>query len=105
MDEESSDESVHSPREYFHSFLHSLDAEVEGLPEAFRTKIARALRIYDVDSLEPGPELEEAVYRLFLALQRIENVAPVERSSASLRSTSSVSTIAVDARSGSSVVR
>jgi acetyl-CoA carboxylase carboxyltransferase component len=77
LDEESSDESVHSPREYFHSFLHSLDAEVEGLPPAFRTKIARALRDYDVTDLEPGPELEEAVYRLFLALQRMENQVPV----------------------------
>ena len=27
--------------------------------------------------LEPGPELEEAVYRLFLALQRMENQVPV----------------------------
>ena len=77
LDEEESDEGVHSPREHFHSFLHSLDAEVEGLPEAFRTKIARALRNYDVTSLEPGPELEEAVYRLFLALQRMENQVPV----------------------------
>jgi len=77
LDEEESDESVHSPREHFHSFLHSLDAEVEGLPESFRTKIARALRNYDVASLEPGPELEEAVYRLFLALQRMENQVPV----------------------------
>ena len=77
LDEESSDESVHSPREYFHSFLHSLDAEVEGLPPAFRTKIARALRNYDVTTLEPGPELEEAVYRFFLALQRMENQVPV----------------------------
>ncbi len=50
LDEEGSDESVHSPREYFHSFLHSLDAEVEGLPPAFRAKIARALRNYDVDT-------------------------------------------------------
>ena len=25
----------------------------------------------------PGPELEEAVYRLFLALQRMENQVPV----------------------------
>ena len=48
LDEEDSDERVHSPREHFHSFLHSLDAEVEGLPPAFRTKIARALRNYDV---------------------------------------------------------
>jgi acetyl/propionyl-CoA carboxylase alpha subunit/acetyl-CoA carboxylase carboxyltransferase component len=77
LDEESSDERVHSPREHFHTFLHSLDAEVEGLPPAFRTKIARALRNYDIDTLDPGPELEEAVYRLFLALQRMENQVPV----------------------------
>jgi len=77
LDEEDTDESVHSPREHFHSFLHSLDAEVEGLPPSFQTKIVRALRNYDVDTLEPGPELEEAVYRLFLALQRMENQVPV----------------------------
>ena len=78
LDEEDTDESVHSPREHFHSFLHSLDAEVEGLPPRFRTKLVRALRNYDVDTLdEPGPELEEAVYRLFLALQRMENQVPV----------------------------
>ena len=51
LDEEDTDERVHSPREHFHSFLHSLDAEVEGLPPAFRTKIARALRNYDIDTL------------------------------------------------------
>ena len=50
---------------------------MEGLPPAFRTKIARALRDYDIDTLEPGPELEDAVYRLFLALQRMENQIPV----------------------------
>ena len=77
LDEADTDEAVHSPREHFHSFLHSLDAEVEGLPESFRTKIARALRNYDIDTLEPGPELQEAVYRLFLALQRMENQVPV----------------------------
>jgi len=77
VDEEETDEGVHSPREYFHSFLHSLDAEVEGLPPAFRTKLARALRDYEISALEPGPELEEAVYRLFLALQRMENQIPV----------------------------
>ncbi|MFY9918535.1 MAG: carboxyl transferase domain-containing protein, partial [Mycobacterium sp.] len=77
LDEEDTDERVHSPREHFHSFLHSLDAEVEGLPPAFRAKIVRALGNYDIDTLEPGPELEEAVYRLFLALQRMENQVPV----------------------------
>jgi len=76
-DEEDTDEGVHSPREHFHSFLHSVDAEVEGLPSTFRTKLARALRDYEVSALEPGPELEDAVYRLFLALQRMENQVPV----------------------------
>ncbi|MBS4727969.1 ATP-grasp domain-containing protein [Mycobacterium sp. SM1] len=77
LDEQDSDERVHSPREHFHSFLRSLDAQLEGLPPAFCTKLIRALRDYDVSTLEPGPELEEAVYRLFLALQRMENQVPV----------------------------
>ena len=77
LDEEGADERVHSPREHFHSFLHSLDAEVEGLPPAFRAKIVRALGNYDIDTLDPGTELEDAVYRLFLALQRMENQVPV----------------------------
>jgi acetyl/propionyl-CoA carboxylase alpha subunit/acetyl-CoA carboxylase carboxyltransferase component len=76
-EEEEADEGVHSPREHFHSFLHSLDADVEGLPPAFRAKIVRALGNYDITALEPGPELEEAVYRLFLTLQRMENQVPV----------------------------
>jgi acetyl/propionyl-CoA carboxylase alpha subunit/acetyl-CoA carboxylase carboxyltransferase component len=76
-DEEDTDEGVHSPREHFHSFLHSLDADVEGLPSTFRTTLALALRDYEISDLEPGPELEDAVYRLFLALQRMENQAPV----------------------------
>ncbi|AYJ50732.1 ATP-binding protein [Rhodococcus sp. P1Y] len=78
MDEENNDERVHSPREHFHSFLHSLDADIQGLPESFRTKLSRALRHYDADATEGRtPELEEAVYRVFLALQRIENQVPV----------------------------
>ncbi len=77
LDEEGADERVHSPREYFHSFLHSLDAELEGLPASFCAKITRALGNYDVATLDPGPELEEAVYRLFLALQRMENQVAV----------------------------
>ncbi len=69
-------EQVHSPREGFHSFLLTLDAEIAGLKPAFTEKLARALGHYGAD-LTPGPELESAVYRLFLALQRIENQVPV----------------------------
>ncbi len=77
VDEEESDEPVHSPRELFHSFLHSLDAELEGLPTTFRAKLVRALNDYEVTTLDPRPELEDAVYRLFLALQRMETQIPV----------------------------
>ncbi|KAA0022487.1 ATP-binding protein [Antrihabitans cavernicola] len=80
--EEDNDDRVNSPRELFHSYLQSLDVEVQGLPESFRTKLSRALRHYDISNfdageLQRGPELEEAVYRVFLALQRMDNQIPV----------------------------
>ncbi len=75
--EEESDERVHSPREYFHSYLHSLDVEREGLPEAFRTRLLRVLRNYGITDLEPTPALEEAVHRVFLAQERVGDQIPV----------------------------
>ncbi|MFP5370784.1 MAG: biotin/lipoyl-containing protein, partial [Actinomycetes bacterium] len=75
--EESADEQVHSPREHFHSYLHSLDIEREGLPESFRARLSRALLHYGVGDLEPGPALEEAVFRIFLAQQRTGDHLPV----------------------------
>jgi acetyl/propionyl-CoA carboxylase alpha subunit/acetyl-CoA carboxylase carboxyltransferase component len=63
------DERVHSPREHFHTYLQSLDLERGGLPESFRVKLMNVLRHYGVTELEPGPELEEAVFRRFLAQQ------------------------------------
>ncbi|MCY7366468.1 MAG: ATP-grasp domain-containing protein, partial [Frankiaceae bacterium] len=68
--EEEADDQVHSPREHFHSYLHSLDLEREALPETFRARLARVLLHYGVSDLEPGPPLEEAVHRIFLAQQR-----------------------------------
>ncbi|SNS24583.1 Acetyl/propionyl-CoA carboxylase, alpha subunit [Geodermatophilus saharensis] len=78
--EEEADTQVHSPREHFHAFLHSLDAEREGLPETFRARLRRALAHYGFDrgvpDLEPGPALEEAVHRVFLAQQRTAEQLP-----------------------------
>jgi acetyl/propionyl-CoA carboxylase alpha subunit/acetyl-CoA carboxylase carboxyltransferase component len=65
--EESVGERVHSPREYFHSYLHSLDLDREQLPNSFRERLRRALAHYEVFELERTPALEEAVYRIFLA--------------------------------------
>jgi acetyl/propionyl-CoA carboxylase alpha subunit/acetyl-CoA carboxylase carboxyltransferase component len=64
------DSHVHSPREYFHTYLQSLDVERAGLPETFQAKLAKALRHYGVNDLKRSPELEAAVFRIFLAQQR-----------------------------------
>jgi acetyl/propionyl-CoA carboxylase alpha subunit/acetyl-CoA carboxylase carboxyltransferase component len=69
-EEEAARERAHSPREYLHSYLRSLDLEREGLPDAFRAKLSRALRHYAVEDLEPSAALKEAVHRVFLAQQR-----------------------------------
>jgi len=63
--------AVHSPREYFHSYLRSLDVERAGVPEGFQTRLRRMLGHYGVTDLEHSPELETAVFRIFLAQQRM----------------------------------
>ncbi|GAA4668801.1 biotin carboxylase N-terminal domain-containing protein [Amycolatopsis dongchuanensis] len=68
--EDSGDAHVHSAREYFHTYLQSLDVERAGLPERFQAKLAKALGHYGVGDLERTPELEAAVFRIFLAQQR-----------------------------------
>src|SRR5450631_2255502 len=75
--EEESDEPVHSPREHFHTYLRSLDLKQERLPEAFKTRLSRVLRHYGVTDLARSPELEEAVYRAFLAQQGAAEQVPV----------------------------
>ncbi|MBM7489252.1 acetyl/propionyl-CoA carboxylase alpha subunit/acetyl-CoA carboxylase carboxyltransferase component [Micromonospora luteifusca] len=68
---------VHSAREYFHTYLQSLDVERAGLPDAFQTRLAKALGHYGVTDLERSPALEAAVFRIFLAQQRASADATV----------------------------
>jgi acetyl/propionyl-CoA carboxylase alpha subunit/acetyl-CoA carboxylase carboxyltransferase component len=72
-----SDVRVHSAREYFHTYLQSLDVERAGLPEAFQARLGKALSHYGVTDLERTPELEAAVFRIFLAQQRASSDAAV----------------------------
>ncbi|MFG1602502.1 carboxyl transferase domain-containing protein [Actinoplanes sp. NPDC049265] len=74
---------VHSPREYFHSYLQSLDVERAGVPETFQARLQRVLGHYGVTALDRTPELESAVFRIFLAQQRM--TADVEVVSGLLR--------------------
>ncbi|GED98848.1 fused acetyl/propionyl-CoA carboxylase subuit alpha/methylmalonyl-CoA decarboxylase subunit alpha [Gordonia crocea] len=76
-DDDAVDERVHSAREHFHTYLQSLDVEVAGLPESFQTRLSYALGHYGIDDLERNVDLEGAVFRAFLALQRQEDTAPV----------------------------
>ncbi|MGP4017824.1 ATP-binding protein [Saccharopolyspora sp. 5N708] len=65
------DSPVHSPREYFHSYLQSLDVERAGLTEGFQAKLKQVLGHYGIADLDRTPELEAAVFRIFLAQQRM----------------------------------
>jgi acetyl/propionyl-CoA carboxylase alpha subunit/acetyl-CoA carboxylase carboxyltransferase component len=69
--------AVHSPREYLHSYLRSLDVERASLPEAFQVRLRRMLGHYGVTSLDRSPQLETAVFRIFLAQQRMNADAAV----------------------------
>ncbi|MEU4220559.1 biotin carboxylase N-terminal domain-containing protein [Actinoplanes sp. NPDC026623] len=62
---------VHSPREYFHSYLQSLDVERAGVTEAFQARLKWVLGHYGIVDLDRTPELEAAVFRIFLAQQRM----------------------------------
>ena len=63
-------EAARNPQEYLYAYLRSRDADAEGLPESFRIKLRRALAHYGVADLEPSPDLDPALYRMFLAHRR-----------------------------------
>ena len=67
----------HSPREHFRSYLRSLDADREGLPDRFKAGLLRALAHYGIHDLAHTPELEEPLYRIFQAHQRSADHVPV----------------------------
>ena len=65
--------AMHSPREYFHSYLQSLDVERADLPEDFQSRLTRMLAHYGVTGLGRSPALETAVFRIFLAQRRMKD--------------------------------
>ncbi|MFC7343949.1 carboxyl transferase domain-containing protein [Saccharopolyspora griseoalba] len=62
---------VHSPREYFHSYLQSLDVERAGVTQDFQAKLSKVLAHYGVTDLDRTQALEAAVFRIFLAQQQM----------------------------------
>ncbi|MEU7895785.1 carboxyl transferase domain-containing protein [Nonomuraea sp. NPDC049152] len=76
-EESKSDFAVRSPREYFHTYLQYLDPDRAGLSESFRQRLTHVLSHYGVEGLDRTPELEDAVFRIFLAQQRASADAAV----------------------------
>ncbi len=69
--EDGSELRVHSDRELFHGYLQSLDISRAALPTRFVDRLSRALAHYGVTGLDRTPALEDAVFRVFLAQQRV----------------------------------
>ncbi|MBV6725997.1 ATP-binding protein [Nocardioides daeguensis] len=65
---------VHSSREHFHTYLRSLDPDRGAFPDHFRDKLLRVLGHYGITDLERTPQLERAVFRVFLAQQHPSDV-------------------------------
>ncbi|MFN8110318.1 MAG: carboxyl transferase domain-containing protein [Thermoleophilia bacterium] len=74
---DASEEHVHSPREHFHWYLRSLDAEREGVPAPLRRALRRALAHYGVTDDAPSPEVASAAHRMYLAQERVRIQMPV----------------------------
>ena len=69
-------EAVHSPGEFFHAFLETMDATRAGLPPGFVTRLRDAVAGYGVDGLDRTPALEDALLWMFLAQQRNATLLP-----------------------------
>lgn len=68
---------IHSDREHFHRYLTTLDADRAGLPAQFVERLGRVLAHYGVETLDRTPDLEAAVFRVFLAQKRMPADAAV----------------------------
>jgi acetyl/propionyl-CoA carboxylase alpha subunit/acetyl-CoA carboxylase carboxyltransferase component len=64
-----------SAEEYLTSYLRSVNLAGKGLPAAFVEKLKRALRHYGVTSLEPTPELDDALVFASKAVRRMDDCA------------------------------
>jgi acetyl/propionyl-CoA carboxylase alpha subunit/acetyl-CoA carboxylase carboxyltransferase component len=62
-----------APREHFNHYLRSLDVDREGLPSWFVERLERALAHYGIDGLAVSNALEDALMRIFVAQQDVDD--------------------------------
>ncbi|MBK8481340.1 MAG: hypothetical protein IPL40_09215 [Proteobacteria bacterium] len=73
LDRHEDEETAESATEYLLTYLRELDAQGESLPRDFVERLQRALQHYGVRQLERSAALEEALFRIFKAQQRLED--------------------------------
>ena len=71
------EEHPRSSQEHLLTYLSFLDPERSGIPDHFARRLRTALIRYDIQSLTRGPELEQALLRLFRSVGRVPAAAPV----------------------------
>ena len=69
-------EQAHSPRDHFFEYLRAPDARGRDLPAGFVGNLRRALAHYGVEGLERTPRLDNSLFRIFKAHQRVEQQLP-----------------------------
>jgi len=68
-------EQTVTPEETLQEYLRGYRSAGKGLPERFVQRLRRALELYGVTSLEPTPELEEALLFVHKAYRRVDEMA------------------------------
>ncbi|MCG8424419.1 MAG: ATP-grasp domain-containing protein [Proteobacteria bacterium] len=72
------EDSSLSTTEYLITYLRDLGSRGESLPALFVTKLRHALTHYEVRSLDPSPELEESLFRIYKAYYRLDDqITPI----------------------------
>jgi acetyl/propionyl-CoA carboxylase alpha subunit/acetyl-CoA carboxylase carboxyltransferase component len=61
-----------SPDEYLQSYLRGIDAGRERLPDSFLETLERALHHYDIESLDPTPELKSVLVLIHKSRARLQ---------------------------------
>jgi len=70
-DEELEEGGRLSTEEYLFTYLLNTRAGEEGLPTGFINKLLKALAHYDIENIEPGPQLDLSLFRICKSYQRM----------------------------------
>ncbi len=63
-----------SPEQSFFAYVRDLGSEGDGHTEVFLQRLSRALSHYGIQDLNPTPELEEALFRMYKAKRRMDQL-------------------------------